>query len=414
MRQFLESDAWKVLLFGVAAPYELWRDAEIHCGDGGPNVEKDGGFLGRHIKHQLADLRIALREDLDVPNFAILGFVVVYDSPVDFAGTECSPPAPNSTRECIVQHTVFTRAQLKGAQWHGVGAGDLEESFAKLCRRVMAQEDYYEYQTDYRRSYWASELLGFASWYPPICRATRPQPSPPRSPPTGATGSRSLAALPGAEPAPEPRSAPAATPITHSVMCHDYWQVKFGPIASYDAAVPTIMCDSTMLDYGQPGSDVRYRGELVGRIVGKYGDSFDGGLLTAADPSGALMSSLRARSTDLNPNAHFFACVPAADCHPRHEFPDHALWQRVQLGRILTTPTLRSLMDLCYNEVDTQLFKAKGVHLTAPGRNRLVMWLLSWAREHGALLVICAGWNSSTPDQEYSRQLQFLQACGMT
>ena len=83
-------------------------------------------------------------------------------------------------------------------------------------------------------------------------------------------------------------------------------------------------------------------------------------------------------------------------------------------GACIRTPTTNTFAKFYQRFTGENMMKANGVHPTVTGRKWFAWALQIWARESGAHLVLCVGWNAGsqckawlkTPqiNEEYDRQ----------
>ena len=151
---------------------------------------------------------------------------------------------------------------------------------------------------------------------------------------------------------------------------------------------------------------VKYDQELLGLAAGEYGGAFFNGAFDH------LKDWIKAGTA--HPQELVVAYVPAEDFKD-YDYDEHATHQTRNLGSTcIRTPTINTFAEVYHMMTGENMIKAKGVHLTERGRKWFAWALQIWARESGAQLVLCVGWNAgsqckqrlTTPQitQEYTKQ----------
>ena len=170
----------------------------------------------------------------------------------------------------------------------------------------------------------------------------------------------------------------------------------------------TVVSDSTLLLPSESHVCVNGEGgQPLGEIVGKYGGCFCNDNFRQTI-TGTVSGKFPAPGRRLQ-----IGYVPAAGCHPRHEFPGHQAAQSKVFGaEWIATPKLTDLQDACFNETGVCLFKAKGVHCTETGRLWLQRYLFRWGSRMGVSLILCLGWNADArqAENEYGMQVALVMA----
>ena len=169
----------------------------------------------------------------------------------------------------------------------------------------------------------------------------------------------------------------------------------------------TVVSDSTLLQPSEIHVCVNGEGgQPLGEIVGKYGGCFcDDNFRQTI--TGTVSGKFPAPGRRLR-----IGYVPAAGCHPRHEFPDHQTAQsNVFSSEWIPTPKLTELQGECLKETGVCLFSAKGVHCTEPGRLWLQRYLFRWGSRKEVSLIFCLGWNADAPQaaDEYYKQVALVK-----
>jgi hypothetical protein len=366
MRTLLEGSAWKVLVWGVAVPYN------VHC-----DLQRFG--FSAHVldllRKQLKTLYEALR-NAGVEKFVLVGLIVVHGVPCD---VDCKFPCRpavlseyNSGNQTVLTHQVEVHSTLRGARFSGASAQDDLKNLGDLLRDLIHQKGWERFRSDvYCREYLANRSLQLTSW------------NDPRD--TWSLG------------------------ILQSILVHsayDEWQLQFSQGGDMPLVYPVIVSDSTLLQYDETALGVLDAGHPLACIVGVHGGSFsDGGMQHASRI--AIDAAVRMQQTG-NP---LIAYVPAGDCHPRHEYPKHERKQNhLFQGNFFLhpTPSLKSFGLIYEQTYGQQMFKATGVHLTKPGRTWLAWALSTWARHVGANWILCVGWTAQEPHLEYNEQLSLV------
>ena len=184
----------------------------------------------------------------------------------------------------------------------------------------------------------------------------------------------------------------------------------YGTIWKHGSLSCIILADSTIMLQNCSHHLVTYDQKLLGLTAGGYGCAFFNG---AFDP---LKHWIKAGKP--GPEELVVAYVPAEDFKDRN-YDEHATHQVLNLGSTcIRTPTINTFAKVYSMMTGENMIKNKGVHLTENGRKWFAWALTTWARETGAQLVLCVGWNAGQCkkhlitkqiEEEYLRQRMMVK-----
>ena len=144
----------------------------------------------------------------------------------------------------------------------------------------------------------------------------------------------------------------------------------------------------------------------LGDIIGRSGGCFTGGTFNGL--SRTVIATVCENFSQFPSGRGGFRVgyVPAGNCHPVHDFHSHHLAQSRIFGETdwIAAPALNDLREQCFKGTGVALFRSRGVHCTDRGRLWLQKFLFFWAHSNGVSLLFCVGWNSDSPDNEYRLQ----------